>query len=104
MNRHDELISSLSHNLESVTPAVNIDRVALAWLLISATYVIGLTHALGPIRPDAFTQLANESRFFLESIVGVLAIVIGTLIAFRSSVPGSLRPGLTTIGIIALVL
>jgi hypothetical protein len=104
MKRHDELIGSLSKNLQPVEPATNIDRVALLWLLLSAGYVIGLTHAMGPIRPGAFTQLASELHFLLETLAGVVAIITGAVLAFRSTVPGSLNSRWIPFGIALLLL
>jgi hypothetical protein len=93
MSNHEELIASLSGDLQSVSPVVSVDRVAAAWLLVCAAYVVGVTHLLGPVRPNALSQLLTEPRFFIETLMGVLAISVGAVVAFRSSIPGALRPG-----------
>ncbi len=98
MNTQQELIASLSADLKSVKPARHTDRTALLWLVLSAVYVVGITSFLGPIRPNAFNQLFTEPRFLIESLVGVLAILAITLIAFRAAVPGALSRRFTLLG------
>jgi hypothetical protein len=104
MNSHKDLIASLSTDLQSVKPAQRPDKMALAWLGLCTAYVIGVTSLLGPIRPNALNQLLNEPRFFIETIVGILAILTITLVAFRAAVPGALSRRLTGLAIGLLVL
>ena len=103
-NSRDDLISALSSGLEPVQRAVHVDRVAALWLLVSALYVIGITHWLGPIRPNAMTQLASEPRFLVETLTGVLAIVVVGLASFRAAIPGALSVRFATAGAILMAL
>ena len=90
MTNRDALIATLSADLHSVKPATQVDRVAAAWLFLSAIYVVAMTHFMGPARSNAWSQLATEPRFLLECLGGLLAITIGALGAFRAAVPGAL--------------
>jgi hypothetical protein len=104
MNRRDDLIEQLSTDLEPVRPAPAADLISVAWLLVSAVYVVLLTHLWGPIRPNALHQLATEPRFFAETALGVVAIVLVALAAFRAAVPGALSSGLRRLAFALLVL
>ena len=90
MKDRDELISALSSNLQSVRPAANANAIALLWLLASVLYVVLITHWFGPIRANALTQLMSVPRFSLEMIVGLAAITLAALAAFRAAIPGAL--------------
>ena len=97
MNRHDELINELSADLTAVKPATNVGVLAWVWLATSTAYVILLTHLWGPIRPNAFQQLAGEPRFFVETLLGVAAIAMTALAAFKAAVPGALSHRLASL-------
>lgn len=93
MSKHNALIDSLSTDLQPSKRVWNINILAATWLLLSAAYVAVVAHLLGPIRPEAITQLQNEPRFLLESLLGLAAITSTALCAFRAAVPGALsRP------------
>ncbi len=64
----DRLIASLSSDLQPTGPPQSVDITALLWLVGSVGYVIGITTWFGPIRPNALTQLATETRFLLETV------------------------------------
>lgn len=91
MNKHESLISDLSKDLVPVSHPPNINSMALAWFLLSAVYVVAITHLFGPIRPGAISQLSSEPRFLLESMLGVVAILWTSLLAFRSAIPAALN-------------
>lgn len=104
MNRHDELISRLSRDLAPVSPAPDVNGLAMIWFLASATFVVVMTHLVGPIRPGAFTQLASEPRFLLESLMGLVAIFWISLAAFRASVPAVLTRQFAVVGLVLMAL
>ena len=104
MNAHDELIDSLSRNLEPVSLAPNINALAIVWFLLSAAYVVVMTHLIGPIRPGAFAQLISEPRFLLETMLGVAAILWTALLAFRSAVPAALSKQFAAAGMVLMTL
>lgn len=104
MNKHDELIASLSRDLAPVSRAPNVNALAMAWLGLSAVYVVVVTHLLGPIRPGALSQLASEPRFLLESLLGLLAIVWTSLAAFRAAVPAALTRRFAAVGLVLMSL
>ena len=90
MNQHEQLIESLSRDLEPVAPVSSVNRQGLAWLVLSAIFVVAITHLVDPVRPGAYGQLVGEPRFLLETLLGVAAIAWVGLLAFRSAVPGEL--------------
>lgn len=104
MNRRDTLIENLSRDLVPVAPAPNVNRLAMVWFLSSAIYVIALTHLVGPIRPGAFSQLASEPRFLLESLLGAAAIFCVSLLAFRAAVPAVLTRPFAAAGLVLMAL
>ena len=97
MKDHSDLIASLSGQLEPVKPAPDINFVAMVWLLFSAVYLVAVTHWFGPIRSTALDQLALYPRFALESLAGLVAIVLVCLAAFRAVVPGLASSRLVTV-------
>ena len=104
MNKTEELIASLSRDLEPVLPAPNVNVLAAMWLLLGAGFMIALIHLAGPIRPGAFEQLGTEQRFRLETILGVVSIAWLTLAAFRSAVPGALSRKFAVAGLVLMAL
>lgn len=104
MNKHELLIANLSKDLAPVSPPPNINKVAVVWFLLSAIYVIAVTHVFGPLRSNALSQLATEPRFLLETMLGVAAIFWTSLLAFRSAVPAILTKKFAVIGMVLMVL
>ncbi len=99
MSRIKTLISELSSDLAPVTAPRNINRLAAAWFLLGALFVVVATLLAGPIRPGALAQLGNHPRFLLETLLGVAAILWVSLSAFRASVPGALTRGFMLTGV-----
>lgn len=104
MNKHELLIANLSKDLAPVSPPPNINKVAVVWFLLSAIYVIAVTHVFGPLRSNALSQLATEPRFLLETMLGVAAIFWTSLLAFRSAVPAFLTKRFAIVGMVLMVL
>ena len=104
MNKQHILISNLSRDLAPVAPPPNINRLAIAWFLLSAIFVVAITHLFGPIRPGAFSQLGTEPRFLLETMLGVAAILWTSLLAFRSAVPAALSKQFAATGMVLMAL
>jgi len=99
----DDLIGALSAGLQPVKPAPRIDRIALLWFAGSALYVIAVTQLLGPIRSNALAQLAGEPRFLLETLSGVLAIAVTSLVVFRAGIPGALTRRFAAFGAVLML-
>jgi hypothetical protein len=91
MSRHRQLIDSLVADLAPRRRAPRPGLIALAWLTAAALHVVAVTALFGPLRPDAFHQLANEPRFLLESLLGIAAIASVGVVAFYSAVPAALN-------------
>ncbi len=104
MNKHETLIANLSSNLAPVSRPPNINRLAVAWFLLSAIYVIVVTHLFGEIRPGAIAQLSTEPRFLLETLLGVVAIFWFSLLAFRSAIPAALSKRFAIAGLVLMTL
>jgi len=104
MNKNDDLIANLSRDLAPVSPAPNVNLLAMGWILLSAIFVVIVTHLYGPIRPGAFSQLATEPRFLLESLLGLAAIFWTSLLAFRAAIPGALTKKFAATGVILMAL
>ena len=104
MNKNEILISNLSSDLAPVTPTRSINRLALTWFLLSAVYVVVITHLFGPIRPGALSQLGTEPRFLFETILGVAAILWFSLLVFRSAVPAALTRQFAVAGLVLMAL
>jgi hypothetical protein len=102
--RQNTLISNLSHGLTPVKPPPDLNKLGMAWFLLSAIYVVVVIQLFGPIRPGALTQLATEPRFLLETMLGVAATLWISLLAFRSSVPGALSKQFAVAGLVLLAL
>ena len=104
MNKHETLISNLSSDLAPVSPPGNINMLAISWFLLSAVYVVGVIHLFGPVRSGAFSQLATEPRFLLETMLGTMAILWVSLLAFRSAVPARLSKQFAAAGMVLMAL
>jgi hypothetical protein len=102
-SNRDDLITALSGELQAVKPVVRVDRMAILWLLVSALYVIAVTHLLGPVRPNALSQLASEPRFLLETLSGALGLAVTSLIAFRAAIPGALTGRFAAVGAVLML-
>ncbi|MEP1472376.1 MAG: NrsF family protein [Halieaceae bacterium] len=104
MTSRDDLITALSSDLAPVKPVAKVEAWAFAWLAVSALYVVGIIHLLGPIRPEALDQLSTHYRFLGEMVLGFAAIVFLVLGAFRAAVPGLPYRRLTAAGSILSLL
>jgi hypothetical protein len=104
VKKHTALISELSSDLAPVSPPGNINLLALAWFVLSAIFVMAVTRLFGPMRPDVLSQLVTEPRFLLETLLGVVAILWVSLLAFRSSVPAGLNKRFAQAGLVLMAL
>jgi hypothetical protein len=76
----------------------------MAWFALSAIYVVAVTQLFGPIRSNAIAQLGTEPRFALETLLGVVAILWFSLLAFRSAIPAALSRKFTAAGLVLMAL
>ncbi len=100
MSDRQQLIAGLSHDLAPVKPVASVAGPALAWALLSAFYVVGITHLFGPLRPTALEQLATQPRFLAETLLGAAALAVAALIGFKASVPGALTRRMALTGVL----
>ena len=99
----DDLIGALSDGLQPVKPVLRIDTLALLWFAVSALYVIAVAQVLGPIRSNALAQLATEPRFLLETLSGIVAIAVTSLVVFRAGIPGALTRRFAVFGAVMML-
>jgi hypothetical protein len=104
MNKREELIENLTRDLAPVKPAPDVNRLALVWLLASAVFVLTVTNLVDAVRPGAYSQLAANPRFLLETLLGVVAIAWVGLLAFRSAIPGALTRNFAVAGLLLMAL
>lgn len=104
MDRRDDLIANLSSDLAPVRKIPNVNRLAAAWFLLGAVFVVSATHLAGPVRPGAYSQLMTEPRFLLETLLGVMAILWTSLLAFRGAVPAALTHRFALAGAVLMAL
>lgn len=104
MTAHEELIAGLSRDLAPVQSPPNLNAMAVAWFLVSAGFIVALTHLTGPVRPGAFAQLASEPRFLIETLLGAGAIVWTSMAAFRSAIPAALTRSFAMAGFVLVAL
>ena len=99
MTTDDDLIQALSRNLQPVAPPMRVDHIWLGWLVLSAAFVVGLIHLMGPVRAGSLDQFLSGGRFAFETSLGLAAVITGSLAAFRSAVPGGLSRWLARISV-----
>jgi hypothetical protein len=104
MGRRNELIDELSRDLAPVRRSPRPDRLASAWFVSGAVFVVLATYLAGPARPGAFAQLLAEPRFLLETLLGVVAIFWTSLAAFRGAVPAALSRRFALIGSVLMLI
>lgn len=104
MKTTDELINELANDLEPVTPVKGIAVRNLSWLAATAAFALLAIHWYGPIRPGAMQQLLEHPRFLLEIVFGSATIIMLSLAAFRTAIPGALSSRVTTIALAMLAL
>jgi len=104
MNKYDELIANLSRDVAPVSPAPRVNKLGMTWFLLSATYVVVATHMIGPARSGAFSQLATEPRFLMETLLGAAAILWTSLLAFRAAIPAALTRQFAAVGLVLMAL
>lgn len=104
MTRHEQLIQSLSDDLTAVKPIMSPDWLAVIWLLGSAVFVVLCTALDGPLRPGVFDQLLASPRFLAEMALGLAAIVMLAICAFRAAQPGRLQRRFAIASAVLLVL
>lgn len=103
MSSTEHLVNRLASELTPVTSPAAVAKVCALWLVVSAVYVVVLTHLVGPIRPVVLEQLQSEPRFALEMLLGAMAAAGLAVMAFSAAVPG--RLGRTSVrALFALVL
>jgi hypothetical protein len=91
MNKNrNELISELSSDLTVSSRAGQTVDMIIYWLVFNFIVAILLIYYTGPFREGSLQQTYNNPQFFLESMIGLLAIVLLGVTAFRSGIPSNI--------------
>ncbi len=88
MSAREQLVDSLVADLKPSPPLPSVNRLVALWLPLSMLYVALASALLGPVRETALLQLRTEPHFLLETLLGLAAIVVSSLAAFRAGIPG----------------
>jgi hypothetical protein len=91
-------------DVAAVSPTPRVNTLGIAWFVLSAVYVVVATHIFGPARTGAFSQLATEPRFLMESLLGAVAILWTSLLAFRAAIPAALTRQFAAVGFVLMAL
>ena len=94
MKSQEQLIDALAADLKATAPPPELNRLALAWLVCSLTYVTFTTAMLGAFRPGFAEQLLAHPRFAFDMLLVLVAIVATGVLLFRSAVPGAVPQSL----------
>ncbi len=83
-----ELISGLVADLRPTPGPGRVAGLATLWLVGTFTLALLFTALTDPFRPGSAGQLVAHPRFGLETLLGVVAIVMLAANAFRAAIPG----------------
>lgn len=91
MNHKDTqaLIQSLTTDLKPTRPHTAIWAPALIWLILCWLYVITITLQIGPLREGALQALTHSPHFVLETLAGLIAGGLFSVLAFAESIPAA---------------
>ena len=84
-----KLIDELSADLEPVRRPGAAGRYAGLWLAAVWPLVVGITLALGPMRPDWIGPLMTTPRYTLEGLLGLSAGIAAVFAALRLGTPSA---------------
>lgn len=98
----DKIIDGLVKELAPVRKPLPPLLLALLWWAASWIGVVGMTLALGPLRPGALNALVTAPQFGIESATGLSAGLLFGVAAFRLSIPGLANRWLMPVAVILL--
>ena len=91
MNKdHNELISELVHDLPASSRSGRTLDIILLWLVLNFTIALLLISFTGSFREGSLQQAIEYPRFLVESLTGMLAIVLLAVGAFHSGIPSNI--------------
>lgn len=86
----NELIAELARDLTVSRRAGRTLDMIIYWLVFNFAIALLLVYFNGPFRPGSLQQAYSHPRFLLESLTGLLAIVLLGMSAIRSGVPSNI--------------
>lgn len=84
-----QLITNLSHELDVIQRPGQTSDLVFLWIVANFLMVVLLTFMTGPFREGSLSQLQSHPQFLIESLVGVCAIVLLAVVAFKSGLPST---------------
>lgn len=91
MNSRDQLISVLVDDLQVKKTKGSLLGSAMVWWLLSWFYIIAVIFLSGPVRAvNQWDVIVHSHQFQIESLVGLIASLLVTIIAWYGSTPGAL--------------
>lgn len=90
IKNRNELISELSSTLTVSSRAGRTADMVIYWLVLNFIAAIFLVYYAGPFREGSLQQAYENPQFFIESLTGLLAIIILGVTAFRSGIPSNI--------------
>ena len=85
-----ELISELTHDLPVASRTGQTMDLIVYWLVFNFVVALLLTWAMGPFRENSLQQAWNHPQFLLESLTGLIVIVVLSVTAFHSAIPSNI--------------
>lgn len=100
--QRDELIKDIAQGLTPVQRPGSTSGLFLLWLTASSLFVVSIMWMIAPFRPGWVIQLLNTPQFFIESLLGLIAIAALTNVTFKWGIPG--YPRLISLTVLASLL
>lgn len=91
MVTREQFIAELSEANRGGVQIYKSGRRALVWTAFTWVLVLGVTLWVNNLRPGWTQQLIDHPRFGVETLSGLIAIILLGVLAFRLGVPGSKR-------------
>lgn len=84
-----QLIAELSSDMTATGRAGRTADIIFSWLACNFIVAALLIYATGPFRSGSLQQLQHHPQFLIESLAGVVAIIVLGASAFRSGIPAA---------------
>ena len=103
MTTREQFLDQLVSDNEGGIKPYSLLRATALWLVLAWGFVVLATLWVQALRPGWFSQLLNHPQFAFETLSGLIAIVLLSLLVFRMGVPASRRRWLLVGTVVATV-
>ena len=97
----EQLIAQLRDDNAAGVRRYSLTKISLLWSVAAWLLVVAATMWVGPLRPGWLDQLLTNPHFALETLSGLLAIALFSVLSFRMAVPASSRRWLLLAGLVS---